>query len=1296
MEGDVANMDKFGIIPRVAQDIFNQAESTLDSKCEIKISFYEIYLERIHDLFNDSQKRNLKVYDDKKNLPFIVGGTEICVESVSELMNHFCKAKLKRQIAATDANEVSSRSHTIFQIVVKQENIATKKKLLGKLLLVDLAGSEKAWQKDQNGSAIKRQSTYINKSLSVLTKVISLLSEGKKTVIPYRESILTRLLKESLGGNSQTAIIICVNPFSELETKLSLEFGSRAKVIQNNLHPNLKNNEDKLNRFSSNIEMYLRETVSELKRWRSGETVPIAEWTALNDGNVGDDSLLDSSLMSSPDTEVSSVFDETDDSLVLSEQQQQDPDIQPKLSEIDIEMKKMKSLNDQYMKQLAETKEELDFYIEVCTSHRRKCWVLNEVFLSDTKMFQSQEASDESNDCANSEEFEAENDSFQEDEVQFSLFGAKIADINKGIESLTSELSEQMQYLTKMRVSQEQRIDELTQEKSDTLDENECFRRAIGLLMESHAMEKQSLRAEVDKLHDEMKREKLELNKEYSRMIQIKESHDCLQSTLEDMSGALNSKEEEIKFLKRELESEKIRNVEISSKINIVLLEKTNVELLLMEKTRDLCDQSLKNMKYFSGESEIVKHDEVNANDETSFAATLLYGGMWIYNDDLTRVSYSQLNSASENHPNCTDYFDDPYLVNSMDGNYELMNINEIDGKINKDGQNIEESLKKFDLPERSEFVGDCSKLLDATTVVDDIANIKTTNKSIDVNSGEMSGKLKEISINKSPPGQEPAEQPEMKTKPTEEFDDEILFSATLLYGGMWLYNDDLTRVSYSQLNSASDNHTYCTNYFDDPCLVNSMNGNYELMNINEIDGKINKDGQNVEESLMESNLPELNEFIDDGSEFLDATTVVDDIGNIKTTNKPIEVNSGEMSGKLKEININKSPPGQEPAEQPEMKTEPTEEFDDEILFVATLLYGGMWLYNDDLTRVSYSQLNIASDNHPYCTNYFDDPCLVKYMNGNCEFYELMNVNKIDGNINKDWQNIEESLKKFDLPERSEFVGDCSKLLDATTVVNDIGNIKTTNKPIDVNSGEMSGKLKEISINKSPPGQEPAEQPEMKTEPTEEFDDEILFAATLLYGGMWLYNDDLTRVSYSQLNSASENHPNCTDYFDDPCLVNSMDGNYEFMKINEIDGKINKDWQNIEESLMKSNLPEVFIDDCSKLLDATTVVDDIGNIRTTNKPIEVNSGEMSIKLKDISINKSTRGQEPPEQPEMKMEPMAEEFDDVFRITSFSTSELCFPQRSEEDEYEARSVNNRILDIILLFICLWLCVLCYGS
>ena len=131
-------------------------------------------------------------------------------------------------------NEHSSRSHSVFLINVKQENLENQKKLSGKLYLVDLAGSEKVSKTGAEGTILD-EAKNINKSLSALGNVIAALADGNKTHIPYRDSKLTRILQESLGGNAKTTVVICCSPasFNESETKSTLDFGKRAKTIKN-------------------------------------------------------------------------------------------------------------------------------------------------------------------------------------------------------------------------------------------------------------------------------------------------------------------------------------------------------------------------------------------------------------------------------------------------------------------------------------------------------------------------------------------------------------------------------------------------------------------------------------------------------------------------------------------------------------------------------------------------------------------------------------------------------------------------------------------------------------------------------------------------------------------------------------------------------------------------------------------------------------------------------------------------------------------------------------------------------
>ncbi|KAI8920569.1 P-loop containing nucleoside triphosphate hydrolase protein [Entophlyctis helioformis] len=267
MMGDMERDELKGLTPRIVEKIFATIlNSPPNLEFTVKVSFMEIYMERIRDLLNPA-KDNLPVHEDKGRGVYVKGLLEVFVGSVDEVYEAMRRGQSSRVVAYTSGQDGCHRP--------------------------DARGAKK-----------------INKSLSALGMVINALTDGKSSHIPYRDSKLTRILQESLGGNSRTTLIINASPssFNEDETISTLRFGMRAKTIKNKAKVNaeLSPSELKVLLKAAKIEVssLQNQVVSiqtELVRWRAGQTVPEAEWAQLSSGLSADATVPTSAAASSPE-----------------------------------------------------------------------------------------------------------------------------------------------------------------------------------------------------------------------------------------------------------------------------------------------------------------------------------------------------------------------------------------------------------------------------------------------------------------------------------------------------------------------------------------------------------------------------------------------------------------------------------------------------------------------------------------------------------------------------------------------------------------------------------------------------------------------------------------------------------------------------------------------------------------------------------------------------------------------------------------------------------------------------------
>ncbi|KAK0547296.1 hypothetical protein OC846_003155 [Tilletia horrida] len=270
-----------GLIPLTCSRLFEDITEKLDRdpnlKISVEVSYIEIYNEKVRDLLNPKNKGNLKVREHPSLGPYVEDLSKLIVASFADIESLMDEGNKARTVAATNMNETSSRSHAVFTLVLTQRRLDTDTNLetekVSRISLVDLAGSERANSTGATGARLK-EGANINRSLTTLGKVIAALATasmdppkgGKKKAnldnfVPYRDSVLTWLLKDSLGGNSKTAMIAAISPADYEETLSTLRYADQAKKIKNKAVVNEDPNAKLIRELKEELEM-LRTRVS--------------------------------------------------------------------------------------------------------------------------------------------------------------------------------------------------------------------------------------------------------------------------------------------------------------------------------------------------------------------------------------------------------------------------------------------------------------------------------------------------------------------------------------------------------------------------------------------------------------------------------------------------------------------------------------------------------------------------------------------------------------------------------------------------------------------------------------------------------------------------------------------------------------------------------------------------------------------------------------------------------------------------------------------------------------------------
>lgn len=523
-----------GLIPRICTELMN-------SKAQIEVSYLEIYKEKLHDLLGDSAE--LKVREHKEEGIYVKNLARYAVQNYKDILKLIEKGNRERITASTALNDRSSRSHAVFTLYIKNYNEEKKCFVTSKINLVDLAGSEKLSLSKVSGNNAK-EAIAINKSLSTLGIVIEKLAK-RESHIPFRNSILTFLLSESLGGNSKTIMIATISPSEKFynETLATLRYANSTKKIVNKVSVNQTDDLEKIKKLEDIINRMTKER--NVKSNGHGNSKEVEELTRQ--------------------------LDENKNLLKQKEQSWEDriKQSQNKIHEIDMENKKLLLKKQEEFK-----RKEMEMNIE-----RQKLL---------------EEMSDLQN-CMNDKEIEMQKKYENDLRINMNLVKEQNDDLLSKIVGMEKSLRDQLEKEYKEKESQlKLTIRNKVKQEMAKLDEDN--KKLVSIIKD--------LQQKNYKLEQQTNKEELNISNE---LVDLRKQRELLQNDLEVDKKVHEALALEMEQLQRQIKSDKTDQAELNEKIQSMLKEKSELEQHLLDLNREYEKEKEKNLQKDQAVLDVIK-----------------------------------------------------------------------------------------------------------------------------------------------------------------------------------------------------------------------------------------------------------------------------------------------------------------------------------------------------------------------------------------------------------------------------------------------------------------------------------------------------------------------------------------------------------------------------------------------------------------------------------------------------------------------------------------------------------------